>query len=69
MEGTKLSSLAGTQGGDAGKYAAKSWDELDRAGLLAELKANHPDLYEKYFKKGSTRALRVNPKLANMKES
>ena len=33
-----------------GKYAAKSWDELDRAGLLAELKANHPDLYEKKYK-------------------
>ena len=49
-ERTKLSSLAGTQGGDAGKYAAKSWDELDRAGLLAELKANHPDLYEKKYK-------------------
>ena len=49
-ERTKRSSLAGTQGGDAGKYAAKSWDELDRAGLLAELKANHPDLYEKKYK-------------------
>ena len=49
-ERTKLSSLAGTQGGDAGKYAVKSWDELDRAGLLAELKANHPDLYEKKYK-------------------
>ena len=28
-ERTKLSSLAGTQGGDAGKYAAKSWDGPD----------------------------------------
>jgi putative phage-type endonuclease len=36
---------------------------------LETFKGDHPDLYEKYFKKGSTRALRVNPKLANMKES
>ena len=49
-ERTKLSSLAGPQGGDAGNDAPKSWDEPHRAGLLAELKSNHPDLYEKKYK-------------------
>ncbi|WP_273082858.1 head maturation protease, ClpP-related [Alistipes ihumii] len=50
---TKLSSLVGTQGSDASKYAAMSWDELDRAGVLAEIKTNHPDLYEKKYKEMS----------------
>lgn len=50
---TKLSAIIGNQGGDSAKYAAKSWDELDRAGLLAELKANNPDLYEKKYKEMS----------------
>lgn len=31
-------------------YAGKSWDELDRAGLLGEIKANHPEIYKAKFK-------------------
>ncbi|MCD8177302.1 MAG: hypothetical protein LUE98_07720 [Tannerellaceae bacterium] len=35
--------------GDMSKYASLSWDELDRKGLLAELKEKDPELYkEKY---------------------
>lgn len=45
---TKLSDLIG-KSGDGTKYASMSWDELDRAGLLAELKVNDPDLYEKKY--------------------
>lgn len=56
---TKLGSLVGKSGGDSAKYAAMSWDELDRAGLLAELKANDPDLYEKKYKEMAA-ALRVS---------
>ena len=33
-----------------GDYFAQELASLDRAGLLAELKANHPDLYEKKYK-------------------
>lgn len=46
---TKLSDMVG-KSGDGAKYASMSWDELDRAGLLAELKATDPDLYEKKYK-------------------
>lgn len=49
---TKLSDMIG-KSGDGAKYASMSWDELDRAGLLAELKANNPDLYEKKYKEMS----------------
>lgn len=54
---TKLSDMVG-KSGDGAKYASRSWDELDRAGLLAELKANDPDLYEKKYKEMAA-ALRV----------
>lgn len=57
-ERTKLAGMVGKGGGDSAKFAAMSWDELDRAGLLAELKANDPDLYEKKYKEMSA-ALRV----------
>lgn len=57
-ERTKLAGMLGKGGGDSAKFAAMSWDELDRAGLLAELKANDPDLYEKKYKEMSA-ALRV----------
>ena len=52
-ERTKLSSMVNKSGGDSGKYASMSWDELDKAGLLAELKTNDPDLYEKKYKEMS----------------
>jgi HK97 family phage prohead protease len=31
------------------KYAGKSWDELDRAGLLVSLKADAPELYSRLY--------------------
>lgn len=49
-ERTKLTSLLGKATGDSAKYASKSWDELDKEGLLAELKECDPDLYEKKYK-------------------
>lgn len=40
---TKLSDLAGkAAAAGTAKYADLSWDELDRKGLLAELKERHP---------------------------
>ncbi|MCD8081879.1 MAG: ATP-dependent Clp protease proteolytic subunit [Bacteroides sp.] len=45
----KLGNLTGSAGGSA-RYADKSWDELDKAGLLAELKTNDPALYEAKYK-------------------
>lgn len=36
--------------GTASKYNGKTWDELDRAGLLASLKAEAPELYERLYK-------------------
>lgn len=32
-----------------GKYAGKSWDELDKSGKLAQLKADDPELYQELF--------------------
>lgn len=32
-----------------GKYNGKTWDELDRAGKLSELKAQDPDMYKRLF--------------------
>ena len=57
-ERTKLSSMVGKTGGDSIRYASMSWDELDKAGLLAELKENDPDLYEKKYKEMSA-SLRI----------
>lgn len=36
--------------GTASKYDGKTWDEIDRAGLLASLKAEVPELYERLYK-------------------
>lgn len=52
-ERTRLSSMVNKSGGDSSRYASMSWDELDKAGLLAELKENDPDLYEKKYKEMS----------------
>lgn len=52
-ERTRLSSMVNKSGGDSSRYASMSWDELDKAGLLAELKTNDPDLYEKKYKEMS----------------
>lgn len=52
-ERTKLSGMVGKTGGDSSRYASMSWDELDKAGLLAELKENDPDLYAKKYKEMS----------------
>jgi hypothetical protein len=32
-----------------GKYEGKSWDELDRAGLLASLRAESPEVYKRMY--------------------
>ena len=45
--------MVGKTGSDSSRYASMSWDELDKAGLLAELKENDPDLYEKKYKEMS----------------
>lgn len=52
-ERTRLSGMVGKSGGDSSRFASKTWDELDKAGLLAELKATDPDLYEKKYKEMS----------------
>jgi len=44
-----LSDRAATAGSGT-EYASMSWDDLDRKGLLAELKEKHPDLYEVKYK-------------------
>lgn len=40
---------SGTQRVDMGDWKSKSWDEIDRAGKLTQLKDNHPDLYAEKF--------------------
>lgn len=52
-ERTKLSGMVGKSGGDSSHFASMSWDELDKAGLLAELKTADPDLYAKKYKEMS----------------
>lgn len=47
---SKLSDMVGKKTADSSRYASKSWDELDKAGLLAELKASDPDLYDQKYK-------------------
>lgn len=41
---------AGKQTVDLGDWKNKSWEELDKAGMLVELKDNHPDVYKEKFK-------------------
>lgn len=36
--------------GSEAKYNGKSWDELDRAGLLASLRAENPERYKQLYK-------------------
>ena len=36
--------------GSEAKYDGKSWDELDRAGLLASLRAENPERYKQLYK-------------------
>lgn len=45
----KESLSSGKTGKDAEKYAGMTWDELDRKGKLAYLKANLPELYAEKF--------------------
>lgn len=40
----------GQQAVDLGDWKNKSWEELDKAGKLLELKDNQPDLYKEKFK-------------------
>lgn len=47
---TKLGGMVGKGGADTSKFVDKSWNELDKAGLLAELKASDPELYDKKYK-------------------
>lgn len=49
-ERTKLSGMVFKSGGDSSRFASMSWDEMDKAGLLAELKTADPDLYAKKYK-------------------
>lgn len=53
-ERTKLGGMLNKGAADTGKFVGKSWDELDKAGLLAELKAADPDLYDKKYKEMAT---------------
>lgn len=39
----------GQQRVDMGDWKNKSWDEIDRAGKLTQLKDNHPDVYAEKF--------------------
>lgn len=55
-ERTKLSSMVGRS--DSSRLASMSWEELDKAGLLADLKANDPDLYAEKYKEMSS-SLRI----------
>lgn len=54
-ERVKLSEMTAGGVGYADPTLSLSWDELDKAGKLAELKANHPEVYaykfEEKFKK------------------
>lgn len=43
---TKLADMVGKAGAGSATYASLSWDELDKKGLLAELKEKDPDLYQ-----------------------
>lgn len=41
--------IGGGASGSGKDLEAMSWDEIDRAGRLAELKNKHPELYQKKF--------------------
>lgn len=41
--------IGGGTSGNGKDLEAMSWDEIDRAGRLAELKNEHPELYQKKF--------------------
>lgn len=42
----KLSDMVGKSRGGSSKFAAMSWDDLDKNGMLAELKEKDPELYQ-----------------------
>lgn len=42
----KLSGMVGKSGGDSSKFATMTWDDLDKNGMLAELKEKDPELYQ-----------------------
>lgn len=46
----KKVSLAAMVGKQASKYDGKTWDELDRAGMLAALRAEVPEKYAELYK-------------------
>lgn len=46
----KRVSLAAMVGKQASKYDGKTWDELDRAGMLAALRAEVPEKYAELYK-------------------
>jgi hypothetical protein len=50
MQGVSPVSGQLKQQGVSSKYEGKTWDELDRAGLLASLKAEAPELYNQLYK-------------------
>lgn len=41
--------------GDNTSYEKMSWDEIDKAGLLKDLKEKHPDLYQQKFDEMSSK--------------
>lgn len=55
---SKLGDLAGKTG-NSSMYADKSWDDLDKAGLLVSLKADDPELYEQKYKQMAA-TLKIN---------
>lgn len=44
-----------TASGDNTSYEKMSWDEIDKAGLLKDLKEKHPDLYQQKFDEMSSK--------------
>jgi hypothetical protein len=46
----KIDDNTGT-GGDIKRYEGKSWDELDKANLLPDMKAEFPQVYAQVFEK------------------
>lgn len=56
---TRLSGMTSTATGDSARMAAMSWDELDKAGMLAKLRETDPDLYDKKYKEMAA-SLRIN---------
>lgn len=51
----KLSGMVGKSGGGSSKFAGMTWDELDKSGMLAELKEKDPELYQAKYDEMATK--------------